>query len=112
LLSAPRAVSAADEPITVVARLYPAPGREAEAEARLLQYVAYSRRVEPGAMYRLHRSSNEPTTFLLYATYASQAAREQHPKVTVPAFEKEFGPAPEGLWARPRVVETFRELAR
>jgi quinol monooxygenase YgiN len=112
LLSAPLTASAADEPITVAARFYPAPGREAEAEARLLQVVAYVRKAEPGAMYRLHRSSNEPTTFLFYETYASQAAREQHSKVTLPAFGKEYGPAPEGLWVRPPEVETFRELAR
>ena len=116
LLSAPRAVSAADEPITIAARFYPAPGREAEAEAeaeaRLLQVVAYVRKAEPGAMYRLHRSSSEPTTFLFYETYASQAALEQHSKVTVPAFGKEYGPALDGLWARPPAVETFRELAR
>jgi quinol monooxygenase YgiN len=112
LLSAPPAASAADEPITISARFYPAPGREAEAEARLLQVVAYVRKAEPGAIYRLHRSSNEPTAFLFYETYASQAALEQHSKVTLPAFGKEYGPTPEGLWARPPAIETFRELAR
>ena len=101
LLTTPRAAFAADEPITISARFDPAPGREAEAEARLLQIVAYVRKAEPGAIYRLHRSSNEPTTFLFYETYASQAALEQHSKVTLPAFRKEYGPTPEGLWARP-----------
>ena len=88
------------------------PGREAEAEARLLQTVAYVRRVEPSTVYRLHRSSSEPATFLFYETYASQNNLEQHSKVTLPAFRKEYGETPEGLWARPPMIEIFRELAR
>ena len=111
-LAAPRTASAADEPITIAARFYPAPGREAEAEARLLQTVAYVRRVEPSTVYRLHRSSSEPATFLFYETYASQINLEQHSKVTLPAFRKEYGETPEGLWARPPMIEIFRELAR
>ena len=112
LLASPSAATAADEPITITARFSPAPGREAEAQARLLQVVAYVRRVEPGAMYRLHRSSGEPTTFLFYETYPSQAALDHHSKVTLPAFAKEYGPTPEGLWAGAPAIETFRELAR
>ena len=111
-LAAPHTASAADEPITIAAWLYPAPGREAEAEARLLQVVAYVRRVEPSTVYRLHRSSSEPVTFLFYETYASQNDLEQHSKVTLPAFRKEYGENPEGLWARPPMIQKFRELAR
>jgi quinol monooxygenase YgiN len=112
LLAVPRAASAADEPITIAARFYPTPGREAEAEARLLQTVAYVRKAEPSTVYRLHRSSSEPVTFLFYETYASQVSLEQHSKVTLPAYRKEYGATPEGLWARQPTIETFRELAR
>lgn len=112
LLGTPRTASAADDPITVVARYDPAPGREAEAEARLLQVVAYVRKAEPGAAYHLHRSTGEPTSFVFYETYASQAAFDQHMKVTIAAFMKEYGPPAAGLWARPPKIETFRELAR
>jgi quinol monooxygenase YgiN len=88
------------------------PGREAEAEVRLLQVVAYVRKAEPGAIYRLHRSSSEPTSFVFYETYASQAALDQHRKVTIAGYMKEYGPPAEGLWARTPTVEMFRELAR
>ena len=111
-LAAPHTALAADQSITIAAWLYPAPGREAEAEARLLQLVAYVRRVEPSTIYRLHRSNSEPATFLFYEVYDSQNSLDQHSKITLPAFRKEYGENPEGLWARPPMVQKFRELAQ
>ena len=105
-LAAPHTALAADQSITIAAWLYPAPGREAEAEARLLQLV------EPSTIYRLHRSNSEPATFLFYEVYDSQNSLDQHSKITLPAFRKEYGENPEGLWARPPMVQKFRELAQ
>lgn len=46
---------AADEPVTVVSRFYPTPGREDELEARFLKAVAYVRKAEPNIItYRVH----------------------------------------------------------
>jgi quinol monooxygenase YgiN len=101
---------AADEPVTVVSRFYPTPGREDELEARFLKSVAYVRKAEPQVLtYRVHRSVNEPVVFLWYEVYPSQAEFEHH-KAVVAAFRKEFGPLPEGIVTRPPETEVFRAL--
>lgn len=101
----------AGEQVVVVARLYPAPGREAELEARLLRSVKYVKQAEPNITYRLHRSVKEPTVFLYYEVYPSQAAYDQHHTETIPAFRKEAGPQPEGIFSRPPEIEFFGLLA-
>ena len=103
---------AADEPVVVIVKVYPGVGREDELQARYLKQAEFLRRVEPNASFRLHRSLKEPVTFLWYETYPSQAALENHLKVAMPAFRKEFGPTPEGLVARPSDSETYQELAK
>jgi quinol monooxygenase YgiN len=103
---------AADESIVVVVKVYPGAGREDELQARYLKQAEFLRRFEPNATFRLHRSTKEPVTFLWYETYESQAALENHLKVAMPAFRKEFGATPEGLVARPSDSETYRELAK
>jgi quinol monooxygenase YgiN len=101
----------ADEQVVIVARFYPAPGREAELEARLLRSVKFVKQAEPNITYRLHRSAKEPTAFLYYEVYPSQAAFDQHRTETIAAFRKEAGPPPEGIFSRPAEVETYRLLA-
>lgn len=101
----------ADEQVVVVARFYPAPGREAELEARLLRSVKYVKQAEPNITYRFHRSVKEPTVFLYYEVYPSQAAFDQHRTETIPAFRKEAGPPPEGIFSRPPEIEFFGLLA-
>ena len=108
---APEAL-AADETVVVIVKVYPGVGREDELQARYLKQIEFLRRVEPNASFRLHRSAKEPVTFLWYETYETQAALENHLKVAMPAFRKEFGPTPEGLVARPSDSETYRELAK
>lgn len=103
---------AADESVVVIVKVYPGVGREDELQARYLKQAEFLRRFEPNATFRLHRSTKEPVTFLWYETYESQAALENHLKVGMPAFRKEFGPTPEGLVARPSDAETYRELAK
>ena len=99
----------ADEQVIITERFYPAPGREAELETRLLKAVKFVKQAEPNITYRLHRSK-EPTVFLFYQVYPSEAARDQHRQI-VAAFRQEFGPPPEGIFSRPSEVETYRLLA-
>jgi quinol monooxygenase YgiN len=98
--------------VVVVVKVYPGVGREDELQARYLKQAEFLRRFEPNASFRLHRSTKEPVTFLWYETYESQAALENHLKVAMPAFRKEFGSTPEGLVARPSDSETYRELVK
>ena len=89
---------AADESVTKISRHYAVPGREAEVEARFLKLVAFVRKAEPNVTYRLYRSMKDPSVFLFYEVYPSQAAREEHENVTTPAFRKGAG-STEGLFA-------------
>jgi quinol monooxygenase YgiN len=100
----------ADEQVVVVARFYPASGREAELEARLLRSVKFVKQAEPNFTYRLHRSAKEPTSFLYYEVYPDQAAFDRH-RQTVAAFRQEAGPPPEGIFSRPPEIEFFGLLA-
>ena len=104
-------VAWAGEQVVIVGRFYPAPGREAELEARLLRSVTYVKQAEPDITYRLHRSAKEPTVFLYYEVYPSQAAFDRHRTETIAAFRKEAGPPPEGIFSRPPEVEAFGLLA-
>jgi len=101
----------ADEQVVIVARYYPAPGREADLEARLLRSLKYVKQAEPNVSYRLHRSAKEPTVFLFYEVYPSQAARDQHVTETLTALRREAGPMPEGILGRPPEVEAYGFLA-
>lgn len=103
-------VDAADGSVTVISRVYAAPGREAEMEVRLLKLVAFVRKAEPNVIYRLYRSKKDQTVFTLYEVYPSPPVVQEHLKVTLPAFGKEVGPAPEGLYARPTEFEVFSAL--
>jgi quinol monooxygenase YgiN len=100
----------ADEQVIIVGRHHPAPGREAELEARLLRILNYLKQAEPNVNYRLHRSAKEPTVFLFYEVFPSQAALD-HERETVAALRKN-DPPPEGIFSRPAEVETYRLLAQ
>jgi len=109
ITSAP--VLAADEPIiVVVVRFFPAEGREDEAQARLAKLAKFVPTVNPGVTFQLHRSIKGPAVLLLYETFPSQAALDNQPKTVLPAFMKEFGAAPDGLFVRPNEVEFYRRL--
>jgi quinol monooxygenase YgiN len=95
----------AAEQVIIVGRYYPAPGREAELEARLVRIVKYLKEAEPTVNYRLHRSAKEPTVFMFYEIFPSQAALD-HERETVAALRKR-DPPPDGIFGRPPEVETF-----
>ena len=101
----------AEEQVVIVGRFYPTPGREAELETRLLRSVKFVKQLEPNITYRLHRSAKEPTVFLFYEVYPSQAARDQHVTETLTALRREAGPMPEGILSRPPEVEAYGFLA-
>ncbi|MCO5398245.1 putative quinol monooxygenase [Ralstonia soli] len=96
----------------VLVKVFPAAGREDELQAQYLKRIQYLRKAEPGATFRLHRSTKTPITFLWYEVYESEGAYANHLKVVMPAFRKEAGPTPEGLLAKPSESEIYNELAR
>jgi len=95
----------ADEPIITVNRLYPAPGREAELEARLVRIVKYLKKAEPTVTYRLHRSAKEPTVFMFYSIFPTQAALDRSRALVADGQKKD--PPPDGIFSRSAEVETY-----
>jgi quinol monooxygenase YgiN len=99
-------------PVVVLVKVFPTAGRENELQALYLKRLEYLRKAEPDATFRLHRSMQQPSTFLWYEVYPSQAAYEHHVKVVLVDFKKETGPTPDGIIAKPSESETFTELGR
>lgn len=91
---------------TVVAKLQAKPGQDKELEAILLEQVAAVRAAEPDCLvYRLHRSADDPTTFLFYEQYRSEAAFACHRKAPhLAAFQARR----QALVAGPAQVEIYR----
>jgi quinol monooxygenase YgiN len=102
---------AADQ-LMVIVKVFASAGREDELQARYLKQIEYLRKAEPTAVYRLYRSAKSPTTFLWYEIYESQAAYDEHLKVVMPIYRKEYGPTPEGLIAKPSESDAYVELAK
>ena len=100
------------EQITVLVKVFPTAGREDELQARYMKQIEYLRKAEPTSTFRLHRSARTPTTFLWYEIYESQAEYDNHLKVVIPNFRKDFGPTPEGVIAKPSESEAYVELAK
>jgi quinol monooxygenase YgiN len=102
----------ADGSIVMVRKNFPTPGREDELQSRWLKLVEFLRKAEPNAVFYLHRTTKEHVVFLWYEVFESQAALDNHLKVVIPAFQKEFGPTPEGILARPSESETYRSISK
>ena len=97
-------------PIVVLVKVFPSPGRENELQALYLKRLDYLRKAEPEVNFKLHRGIKEPTVFLWYEVYPSQAAYDNHVKVVMANFRKDFGPTPEGILTKPSESETFSAL--
>jgi quinol monooxygenase YgiN len=96
------------EVFTVVAKIYPRPGREDELEALLREQVEAVRRAEPDCLvYRPHRSTREPVHFLFYEQYRTPEAFEFHRQA---AHLKAFQERRRDLVDRPVEVEVYRSL--
>ena len=101
---------AQDAAVVVIVKVFPSPGREDELHARYLKQLEFLRKAEPNATFRLHRSAKAPVTFLWYETYPSQSAYDNHLKVAMVNFKKEFGPTPDGLIQRPSASDVYFEI--
>jgi quinol monooxygenase YgiN len=62
--------------------------QEAVFEERNLKVVEFVRKAEPDVIYRLQRSTTNPSQYVFYEVYPSQAAFDRHVKETLPAFVK------------------------
>jgi quinol monooxygenase YgiN len=94
--------------LTVVARLAPKPGQEDALEAILKRQVEAVRENEPDCLvYRVHRSTRSPVTFMFYEQYRSPEAFESHRKAPhLAAFQEQR----KDLVAGPAEVEIYRAL--
>lgn len=94
--------------LTVVAKVYPKAGKEAEVQALLVQMADAVRRAEPDCLvYRPHRLAEEPPVFLFYEQYRSDAAFEFHK--TAPHLAG-FREQMTSLVVRPTEIELYRAL--
>jgi len=104
-------VHATDDSFTVLVRFYPVSGREAELQARLTKLKDFGHVPNPGVTYTLHWSATLPVVFLMYETFPSRAAFDDMAARVFPAFQKENGPIPVGIAARPVEREVFRAVS-
>ena len=95
------------EPIVVLVKVFPTQGRENELQALYIKRLEYLRKSEPDVSFKLHKGKKEPSVFLWYEVYPSQAAYDNHLKVVMANYRKEFGPTPEGILAKPSESETY-----
>lgn len=95
--------------LTVVAKIHPKAGRDAEVEAILLEMAAAVRKHEPDCLvYRPHRSGREPVVFLFYEQYRSPEAFEFHRTAPhLAPLRERMRP----LLEKPTEVEIYRSLA-
>lgn len=94
---------------TVVAKVYPKAGKEAEVQALLLKMAEAVRKAEPeNIIYRPHRSTKEPSVFLWYEQFRSEAAFEFHRTAPhLAEYRKQLG----AFLEKPTEVELYRSLA-
>jgi quinol monooxygenase YgiN len=94
--------------LTVVAKIFPRPGRETELGALLVEMAEAVRRHEPDCLvYRPHRSAGEPPVFYFYEQYRSDAAFEFH---RTAAHLVDARRRMKELVARPTEIELYRSL--
>lgn len=66
-------------PVTVTAIIHAQEGKAEVLEQLLLEQAEAVLRNEPGCLaYRLHRSVESPSTFMIYEQYVDEAARSLH----------------------------------
>ena len=96
--------------LTVVARLRAAQDKGDALAALLTEQAGVVRAAEPGCLvYRVHRSTKDPLSFLFYETYADKAAYELHRAAPhLAAFRKRR--EEQGLLDGPVEVEIFESV--
>ncbi len=94
--------------LTVVARIYPKADKQAEVERLVIQMADAVRKAEPDCLvYRPHRKDTEPTAFLFYEQYRTDAAFEFHRAAPHLA---EYREQLKQLVGRPPEIEIYRAL--
>ena len=101
------AIAQQPEPLVVLVKVFPTQGREGELQALYLKRLEGLRKAEPEVSFKLNKSTKEPTVFLWHEVYPSQAAYDNHLKVVMANYRKEFGPTPEGILAKPSESEVY-----
>jgi quinol monooxygenase YgiN len=98
------------EAITVVAKLRAAPNKGDQLAVLLREQTNAVRSKEPECtMYRVHRSTKDPELFILYETYANDAAFDAH-RQSPHLAEYRQRREREGLVAGPAEVELYRAI--
>lgn len=94
--------------LTVVARIYPKPGKEDEVAALLVRMAEAVRRAEPDCLvYRPHRLDGDPVVFLYYEQYRSDTAFDFHKTAPhLAAYREQM----KTLVSRPTDIERYRAL--
>ena len=94
--------------LTVVAKIHPKAGKEAEVEGLLVKMADAVKRHEPDCLiYRLHRLTKEPAVFYFYEQYRSDAAFDFHKTAPhLAAFRAQM----KDLTAKPTEIEVYRSL--
>ena len=89
--------------LTLIARIKAKPGSEKELENAFRDMIKKVRAAEPGCLtYVLHKSNEDPTTFVWYETYTDDAAFATHRKTD---HMKEMGARIANLLAeKPQIV--------
>jgi quinol monooxygenase YgiN len=96
--------------LTLIARIKAKPGSENDLEAAFRDMIKKVRAAEPGCLtYVLHKSNEDPTTFVWYETYTDEAAFAAHRKTD---HMKEMGARIANLLADKPQIELLTELDR
>ena len=96
--------------VTLIARIKAKPGSEHELETAFRDMIKKVRAAEPGCLtYVLHKSNQDPTTFVWYETYTDQASFDAHRKTD---HMKEMGTRIKDLLDGRPQVEMLTELDR
>ncbi len=93
--------------ITVVARFKTKPGKDKELERALRDVVAPTHDEAGCIQYVLHRSTDDPTSIMMFERWTSRQALDEH--LATPHIRRLFGIIP-ALVASPPEVAAFEVL--
>ena len=103
----PNAKSAAEKPLTVVARFKSKPGQENALRQELLALIPITRQ-EPGCLnYDLHEAPDQPGLFLFHENWTSQQHLDDH--LARPHLTAFLGKA-DALLAEPAEITLWRGI--
>jgi quinol monooxygenase YgiN len=95
---------------SLIAKIKAKPGSEKALEDAFRDMIKKVRAAEPGCLtYILHKSNDDPTTFVWYETYTDDAAFATHRKTD---HMKEMGARIANLLAEKPQIELLTELDR